>query len=111
MKVRDLINVYAYKLTANFVIAMGENEINNTVIFKWEAEENRHPDDGSYSNILHYIPNDISNAVVNHFSFVPKELVIDGEIINTGNAETIYITIPVYSNFYRYIEDDNYPFL
>ena len=107
MNVKDLINVYAYKHTANFVISMEDG----TAVFQWNADENRHPDDGSYSNIMHYIPNDIGSAIVKHFSFIPQNLVIDDTIIKTGTAETIYITIPIYSNLYRYLEDDNYPFL
>ncbi len=111
MKTKDLISAYAFNRTANFVIAMDDHGLSGTAIFTWDADDNRHPDDGSYSNILHYLPDDIGNAEVSYFSFIPEKMVIDDTIVKTGTAETIYIMIPVYRKFYRYLDDDNYPFI
>ena len=111
MKVQDLIYAYAYHETANYTIAIDDEGLSGTIIFHWDAVENRHPDDGSYSNVLHYMPADIAKAEVSNFTFIPEKMVIDDSIYTTGTAECIYIMIPVYSELYRYLEDDNYPFL
>ena len=110
MRTIELINAYAYKRTANITVAMYVNGEDMT-IFSWDAEENRHPDDGSYGNICHYIPDDIAKAEVENFDIIPQHLVSGNDIIKLGNTETLYIVIPTYSNLYKYMEDDNYPFI
>ena len=111
MKVTDLICAYAFNKTANFVVSMDDHGLSGTTIFRWDAEEHRHPDDGSYANILHYIPDDIAKTEVSYFTYLPAKTVIDDAIIETGKVETIYIMIPVYGKLYRYLDDDNYPFI
>ena len=111
MTTYELIRYYDYRMTANITIQMRTSDGDDLTIFNWTAEDNRHPDDGSYANVLSYIPNDIANAVVESFDVIPQHIVSCGELIKLSNTETLYITIPSYSNLYRYLEDDNYPFL
>ena len=111
MKVNELIAIYRYNMTCNVAIEMELNTgswLDNRIIFDWNAEDNRHPDDGSYGNPLWDMPDDIADAVVTYFSVVPRELVIDNHIYNTGTADTLHITIPSYSKLYKYLENDNY---
>ena len=106
----ELIRAYNYNMTADIVIAM-DNEDDNVTIFRWSAEDNRHPDDGSYSNVCYYIPDDIAKAQVDTFTVLPQYLTIDKEPIKVSDTETLYIVIPTYGRLYRYLDDDNYPFL
>lgn len=114
MKVHELIKAYRYNMTDNVVVEMEintESWLDDKIIFNWNADDNRHPDDGSYASPLWYMPDDIANAVVTSFNVVPRNLVIDNHIYNTGTADTLHIIIPSYSKLYKYFEDDNYPFI
>lgn len=110
MTTYELIKAYGYNMTNDIVIAM-DTDGDNVTIFRWNAEDNRHPDDGFYANVLYYIPDDIAKAQVNSFTVLPQYLTIDKEPIKVSDTETLYIVIPTYSRLYRYLEDDNYPFL
>ena len=111
MTTYELIRCYSYRMTANIIIQMHTNDGDDLTIFNWVAKDNRHPDDGSYSNVLYYIPNDIANAMVENFDIIPQHIVSCGELIKLSDTETLYITIPSYGRLYRYLEDDNYPFI
>lgn len=114
MKVHELIKAYSYNMTDDVIIKMESNtnnQLDARTIFNWNADDNRHPDDGSYANPLWYMPDDIATAEVTSFNVVPHNLVIDNHIYNTGKTDTLYIIIPSYSKLYRYFEDDNYPFI
>lgn len=109
MKVFNLINAYANYYTTDIAIVM--NDEVNTKVFVWSAKDNRHPDDGSYSNVNYYIPDAIANAEVVNFEIIPQYASVGNEVVKIANNETLYITIETYSDIYRIIESDNYPFI
>lgn len=99
MKVKELIAVYQYKYTNNIAI-----EMDDTIIFSWDADKNRHPDDGSYSNVLYHMPDDIADAVVDSFTVIPQYMACNNKIVKLADVETLYIIIPIYSKLYKYSE-------
>lgn len=104
MNVYSLIKAYAYKLTGDIAIVM-ETETGNKFIYTWIAKDHRSDFDGSFSNVLYNIPEDIAKASVISFDVLPQHLVHNGKVIITRDTELLFITIPSYSNLYKYITD------
>lgn len=102
MKLYNLLNAYANKMTANVVVEMVEPSGDNIIIYEWNADEHRNDFDGSYSNILWNIPEEIAQANIESFEVMPQHLVFNNEIITLGDTETLYIIIPTYAKLYKY---------
>lgn len=102
MNVYDLLRAYTNKMTANVVIEMIEPSGDNIIIYDWEANEHRNDFDGSYSNVLWDIPEEIAQANIERFEVIPQHLVLHNEIITLGDTETLYIIIPAYTKLYKY---------
>ena len=97
-------------MSADIIVNM-KSDNGEATIFQWIVEDNRHPDDGSYSNPLYYIPNDIARAAVESFDFIPTHMALGNKVVKLADTETLIITIPSYSELYKYLIDDNYPFI
>ena len=104
MNVYALIKAYAYRTTGDIAVVM-ETETDNKFIYTWIAKDHRSDFDGSFSNVLYDIPEDIAKASVTSFDVLPQHLVYNDKIIITRDTELLFITIPSYGNLYKYITD------
>ena len=102
MRVYELITAYANRMTANTIIEMEDASGDNIIIYDWEASEHRNDFDGSYSNVLWHIPEEIAQAEIESFEVMPQHLILNNEIITLGDTETLYIIIPAYTKLYKY---------
>lgn len=104
MNTYELVKAFNDK-TADIAI-----EMNDIIIFSWSAKDNRNEDDGSYSNVLYYMPNDIAKAEIQTFEVIPQYIHLNDNEYVKCETSTLLIRIETYDSLYRYLEDDNYPF-